>query len=64
MQPFGTSLQGCSPARIGADAARYITLSNPLSLAAEPAHRPWVKVAAGEVHHAGITMAAHACGAV
>ena len=41
MQPFGISLQGCSPARIGAGAAHYKTLSNPLSLAAEPAYRLW-----------------------
>ena len=41
MQPFGTSLQGLSPARIGAGAAHYKTLSNPISLAAESAHRPW-----------------------
>ena len=41
MQPFETSLQGCSPTRIGAGAAHYKTLSNPLSRAAEPAHRPW-----------------------
>ena len=40
MQPFGISLQGCNPARIGAGAAHYKTLSNPLSPAAEPAHRP------------------------
>ena len=41
IQPFGTSLQGCSPARIDAGAAHYKTLSNPLSRAAESAHRPW-----------------------
>ena len=41
MQPFGISLQGRSPARIGAGAAHYKTLSNPLSRAAEPAHRLW-----------------------
>ena len=41
MQPFETSLQGCSPTRIGAGAAHYKTLSNPLSRAAEPAHRLW-----------------------
>lgn len=38
---FWNILAGLSPARIGTGAAHYKTLSYPLSLAAEPAHRPW-----------------------
>ena len=53
MPSFGTSLQGCSPARIGAGAAHYKTLSIPLSRAVEPAHRSW-DANGDSVHKVGI----------
>ena len=53
MPSFGTSLQGCFPARIGAGAAHYKTLSNPLFRTVEPAHRSW-DANGDSVHKVGI----------
>ena len=84
MQPFGTSLQGCSPARLVR--ALLIIKLYPIPY---PVPQSWhivreipiyllhqtqvllaitfflvIKIASSEVHHAAISMAAHACGAV
>ena len=53
MPSFGTSLQGCFSARIGAGAAHYKTLSNPLFRTVEPTHRSW-DANGDSVHKVGI----------